>query len=326
MNGKRFGFWSVFILSAMLALTLPHAQAQTTTPGQIVKFFDPFGTPTDSVISENAGNIGIATTTPSANLHLLQTTPQGVEVRLQNNDLAGFSGIGFFQSDFGQVGQLSACNSNRFFCTGGANALQLINNAAGFLYLAGSGVRIDGSGLGGPGDIRFEAGTTTQGEKMRLTGDGNLGIGTTTPTARLHVIGDFIATGTKSALVDTTSYGKRQLYAVESPENWFEDFGKADIIQGRTVVKLDPIFAETVSTQTDYHIFLTPRGDCKGLYIANQTATSFEVKELQSGKSNLAFDYRIVAKRKGYEETRLAGVKEGNGSQLAETKIARNRD
>lgn len=326
MNGKRFGFCSVFILSAILALILPCAQAQTTTPGQIAKFFDPFGALTDSVISESAGNLGIGTTTPTTNLHLLQTTPNGVRVRLQNNDLAGFSSIEFYQSDFGQIGHLTVCNSNQPQCSGGANGLELINNNGGFLYLAGYGVRITGAGLGGPGDIRFEAGTTTQGEKMRLTADGNLGIGTTAPTAPLHVIGDFIATGTKSALVATASYGKRQLYAVESPENWFEDFGRAEIIQGRAVVKLDPIFAETVSTQTDYHIFLTPRGDCKGLYIANQTARSFEVKELQSGKSNLAFDYRIVAKRKGYEETRLAEVKQGNNSEAAETKIAKNHD
>jgi hypothetical protein len=92
---------------------------------------------------------------------------------------------------------------------------------------------------------------------------GNVGIGTTTPNAKLYVVGNFIATGTKSAVVRTKSYGGRQLYAMESPENWFEDFGRGQLNQGHATVKLDPIFAETVNTEVEYHVFLTPKGDCK---------------------------------------------------------------
>jgi len=135
---------------------------------------------------------------------------------------------------------------------------------------------------------------------------GNVGIGTPNPTAKLHIIGDLVATGSKSGLVETASYGKRLLYAVESPENWFEDFGSAKLVNGQGIVELDPIFAETVNTESEYHVFLTPRGDCNGLYVANQTTNSFEVRELQKGRATIAFDYRIVAKRKGYEAARLA--------------------
>src|SRR5262245_62030106 len=59
----------------------------------------------------------------------------------------------------------------------------------------------------------------------------------------------------------------------------------------------------------DYHVFLTPKGDCKGLYVAYQTSTSFEVRELRNGKGTLEFDYRIVAKRRGYERARLAEIR-----------------
>jgi len=93
-------------------------------------------------------------------------------------------------------------------------------------------------------------------------------------------------------------------FMLESPENWFEDLG-GQLIQGRAVVKIDPIFAETVNTEGEYRVFLTPKADCEGLYVTNQTATSFEVRELRHGKSDTAFDYRIVAKRKGYEGARL---------------------
>jgi hypothetical protein len=40
------------------------------------------------------------------------------------------------------------------------------------------------------------------------------------------------------------------------------------------------------------------------------TATGFEVRESGGGTSSLSFDYRIVAKRRGYEAQRLTDVTE----------------
>jgi len=39
--------------------------------------------------------------------------------------------------------------------------------------------------------------------------------------------------------------------------------------------------------------------------VTNETNDSFEVRELGGGQSSVAFDYRIVAHRKGYDKTRL---------------------
>jgi hypothetical protein len=39
--------------------------------------------------------------------------------------------------------------------------------------------------------------------------------------------------------------------------------------------------------------------------VTNKTSNSFEVRELKGGHSNIAFDYRIIAKRNGYEQIRL---------------------
>jgi hypothetical protein len=100
------------------------------------------------------------------------------------------------------------------------------------------------------------------------------------------------------------------LYAVQSPENWFEDFGSGVLRNGAMTVPLDPTFASTVNTAIDYHVFLTPRGECAGLYVANLTPSGFEVRELHHGSTNVAFDYRIVAKRAGYENQRLEDVTE----------------
>ena len=61
-------------------------------------------------------------------------------------------------------------------------------------------------------------------------------------------------------------------------------------------MKLDTDFTKLI-TRGDYKVFLTPEGNCRGLYVRKRAA-SFEVRELQSGTSNVAFSYRIVARRK----------------------------
>ena len=103
--------------------------------------------------------------------------------------------------------------------------------------------------------------------------------------------------------------GRRvELYSMQSPENWFEDFGSGTLKNGVASVGIEPTFLETVNSNADYHVFLTPRGDCKGLYVDEINATGFTVREMGSGRSNIAFDYRIVAKRKGSEQLRLVDV------------------
>ena len=98
------------------------------------------------------------------------------------------------------------------------------------------------------------------------------------------------------------------LYAMESPQHWFEDFGAGRLENGTAAVALDPTFAQTVNAASDYHVFLTPEGDCLGLYVSRKTASGFEVRELGGGRSTVAFDYRIVALRRGFENVRLEDV------------------
>jgi hypothetical protein len=119
--------------------------------------------------------------------------------------------------------------------------------------------------------------------------------------------GNLFCTGSKSAMVPVDKESRQvALYAVEAPENWFEDAGSGLLTNGEAVVNLEPVFGQTVNTGIEYHVFLTPKGDCKGLYVAKESPTSFEVRELGGGVSSIAFDYRIMAKRKGYENIRLA--------------------
>ena len=119
--------------------------------------------------------------------------------------------------------------------------------------------------------------------------------------------GNLLCEGSKSAVVAVDGGARKvALYAVEAPENWFEDAGSGHLSNGEAVINLEPVFGQTVNTGVDYHVFLTPNGDCKGLYVAQKSATSFLVRELGSGTSSVDFDYRIMAKRKNYENIRLA--------------------
>jgi len=106
-----------------------------------------------------------------------------------------------------------------------------------------------------------------------------------------------IDAGTKDAIVPFPDGSQRVLHCMESPEHWFEDFGAAKLKSGRAVVKLDTDFAKVIK-RGDYHVFLTPKGDCRGLCVSRQGGASFEVRELQGGKSSVAFSYRIVGLRK----------------------------
>jgi hypothetical protein len=123
----------------------------------------------------------------------------------------------------------------------------------------------------------------------------------------IDVSGNLFCTGSKSAVVPVDGGSKKvALYAVEAPENWFEDAGSGQLSNGSAVIHLENMFGQSVNTSIDYHVFLTPNGDCKGLYVSQKSPTSFEVHELGGGTSSVAFDYRIMAKRRGFESIRMA--------------------
>jgi hypothetical protein len=122
-----------------------------------------------------------------------------------------------------------------------------------------------------------------------------------------NVSGDFSCTGSYAAVAPVDGGTKKvALNAIHSPENWFEDVGSGQLSGGEAVVNIESVFGETVNTGVDYHVFLTPNGDCKGLYVSQKSPGSFVVRELGGGTSSIAFDYRIIAKRKGFEQIRLA--------------------
>ena len=118
--------------------------------------------------------------------------------------------------------------------------------------------------------------------------------------------GDVSCTGQLKALAKTQG-GSHQVetYSMQSSENWLEDFGSGKLRNGAATILLEPTFADAANTAVEYHVFLTPRGDAQALFVASESANGFEVRESGNGTHNVAFDYRIVAKRRGHETERL---------------------
>jgi len=132
----------------------------------------------------------------------------------------------------------------------------------------------------------------------------------------VYAQGDFECTGFKSAKVKLDNGTAVRLYAEESAENWFSDYGQGRLFNGKAHIELDPLFLQTVTIDASHplKVFLQLEGDCNGVYVTNKTSTGFDVKELQGGGSNVPFSYRVVCKRKYYEDDRLATSEEGSQS------------
>jgi hypothetical protein len=120
---------------------------------------------------------------------------------------------------------------------------------------------------------------------------------TTQGGAGLQVVG-----GSKNAVVGTSS-GARALYTEESTEVWFTDYGFGRLTNGRAYVPIDRTFAETVSLDEPYHVFVQPYGDAE-LYVVRRAASGFEVVR-RGGDRSVEFSYRVVARRRGFEGARL---------------------
>jgi len=90
-----------------------------------------------------------------------------------------------------------------------------------------------------------------------------------------------------------------------------EDYGEAQLVDGQAHVSLSPDFANVIDKHAGYLVFITPEGDTNGVYVTQKTANGFVVRENHNGHSDVAFEYRIVAKPYGEVDSRLPSVQTG---------------
>jgi hypothetical protein len=117
--------------------------------------------------------------------------------------------------------------------------------------------------------------------------------------------GDFTVLGAKSAAILHSDGSYRRLYCMESPESWFEDFGRGKLEGGCAEIAIEPDFS-AVANLDDYHVFLTGCDDFE-LRVSSQSHTGFRV-EAKDAASTGRFSWRIVAKRKDIGAPRFEPV------------------
>jgi len=130
-------------------------------------------------------------------------------------------------------------------------------------------------------------------------------------------VGDFVASGAMYATAFNVGLRTRDghtvgSFASQSASAELSDSGTAQLVNGRGTVQLDRAFMQTLDMRSGYHVFLTPMGDSRGLYVASKSAGGFVVRESQGGHSTLSFDYRITGRPVGAGAARLPAINVGN--------------
>lgn len=109
-------------------------------------------------------------------------------------------------------------------------------------------------------------------------------------------------TGAVAEIVPTPNHGRVKLFCPESPEYWYQDYGTVSMVNGQAHVELDPIMAEVIVVDANNRIrvFATPVDmlNFEGVTVTNQTATGFDLVELNGATHSGTVDYQLIAKPK----------------------------
>ena len=213
----------------------------------------------------------------------------------------------------------SGIGTNTFTTTGTALMAQALESGYGINALTVSGVGILGHSDNGNAIV----GTSDAGEGGDFQGS-SIGLVGRAPASNGYPLvltdqsnndvfyvsgaGNVYYHGSLHTFARTKSGATVSEFSARSSAPTVEDTGTAELVGGVAKVRLDPAFAATIDTGSPYRVFVTPDGDTRGLFIASKTTEGFVVRETQGGRSNLAFDYRIVAASIGEGGQRMTMV------------------
>lgn len=195
-EGFRFGDGSTLNVNDKGVLTRTTASGEvvpniagTGTQNKLAKWLDNSGTLGDSVVTEASGNIGIGTPSPQAALHVIGNQflkPVGATPTykvLAGSDPTTTVMLTTDSSAFGWQIAPSNAASDTIVQVLGQSFASVPNRGEFGIY------------LGADGNSAFKVIQRGGPELMRVNRNGNVGVGTETPTAKLHVAGNGLLTG-----------------------------------------------------------------------------------------------------------------------------------
>ena len=162
-------------------------------------------------------------------------TPQGNAVRGDNS--GGGTAV---------LGQLPSESTDNGIGVYGANYSSYVGPAPGAGGFGAYGFSLKGHGLVG-------ATGTSGGAALVGASNGIAGAYAAAFYGPVVITGDLAVVGAKSAAVPGADGVYRRVYCVESPESWFEEFGKGELLRGRAEITIDPQFA-AIANMDDYHV------------------------------------------------------------------------
>jgi hypothetical protein len=275
----------------------------------------------------SAGNVGIGTTAPPGKLAIYDSTAGTYGLSIQsasgnrwwlasNTDGIWFNvgggmtgGERLYVTPAGNVGigttrpnSLLNVNGNALFGGTSAGSIGNVQITTGGASPISNRLTYGTDGTGWKFAIgKNQGGTVT--EQLTIQDNGNVGIGTTSPTQRLFVYGNIQKTGWVSFVQDhPTDPTKEIVYvSLEGGEVGTYVRGQAQLSNGQAEIQLPEHFSLVTAKDSGLTVQITPIDECQGLRAAELSNDRLIVKELNGGVSNARFYYLVNGLRDGYE-------------------------
>lgn len=241
---------------------------------------------TSMILEDGTGDVGIGITDPSARLHAVGGT-YGVKGK-------GTTAGGYFEDAGGH----------------------------GFAYIGYSprwrGVHAKGDSIGGVFGCNNKSGYSYIGDAHRgISAYGNAGGGYFEDTDggnycyAGHDAYKTHGSGTNSFVQNHPEDNSRVIVyaAPEGDEVATYTRGTGRLVGGEAQVSLGETFKWVTNPDIGLTAHITPREDCKGMFVASLTTTEMLVKELSGGNSDATFDYIVYGLRIGFEEISIVQEK-----------------
>jgi hypothetical protein len=265
------------------------------------------GTTSDGVYGEGSGANGsgvFGINTNASGTGVFGSGNNGTALYLTNGSGGAFTGTNYGSVSFGT----NATTGIGVAGAGNNVAISTLANGAGGSF---TGLQWAITGISTITDVANDAT-----DRAVLTGNYTSGGSTSDNVyvgARVGGV-NYKILGTGGGSVSTTmktSQGERIMFAPEATENWFFDMGEVQLVNGKAIVQLDPLFTETISDSKPFKVFVQGAENTLGSIkiTRNQIEKSFLLEDL-GGNSDGIVQFSIYAIWKGKENIRMPELKE----------------